>query len=1068
MRKQTYTAKDITVLEGLEAVRKRPSMYIGSTSSKGLHHLVHEVVDNSIDEALAGFATDIKVAINKDNSVSVKDNGRGIPVGKHEKYNKSALEIVLTKLHAGGKFGGRGYKVSGGLHGIGLSVVNALSENLQAQVYRDGQVHVQEYERGKPKGPVAKKGKTEKTGTLITFKPDSKVFPETEFKVEAITHRLKELAYLNKGLKIQLKDERTSPPEEKVYRFPGGIMDFVKQINEGKDVLHKKIIYFDDKADETEVEAAMQWNAGYNEATFAFANNINTHEGGTHLVGFKNALTRVVNDYAKGKGLLKASEENLSGEDIREGLTAIISVKLLEPQFEGQTKTKLGNQEIRPLVDAIVSEQLKIFLEENPNQARKIITKAIQAARARAAARKTRELTRRKSLLESTSLPGKLADCQTKEPSEAEIYIVEGDSAGGCFSGDTKVALVDGRELSFKELVEEYEKGKTNYCYSIGKDGKIGIQKISNPRKTKINAEVIKVILDNGEEIKCTPDHKFMLRDGSYKKALDLKESDSLMPLRRQYSKLGKRITIKGYELVFDPRDARWIFTHLLADQHNLETGVYSENDGSHRHHIDFNKLSNNPNNIIRMNDEEHAQLHRDRAELTLHTEETKQKCREVRTSPEYRKKLSRIMSAPKMKKMLSERAKKQWQNEEYREYMASKFLEFYHTNADYRLKNKARLLRAQREHWSHKENIKKQSNRVRKYFELHPEKIKVLRKAALKQWQDPKLLSWRSRKTKEQWTDGFRSKRKKAYDRTYPRKALQAMYELHQEGKEVNKETYDEIREIKNDKSLIRYETICQRFFESNEELLKDAAINFNHRIKAVMRLKEKIDVYDLEAPNTHNFALASGVFVHNSAKQARDRSFQAILPLRGKILNVEKSRLNKVLSNNEIQAMITAMGTGIDEDFNLESARYHRIVLMTDADVDGSHIRTLILTFLYRYMQPMIEAGYVYIAQPPLYKIQKGKEVSYAYTEKELEDKLKEHGRNGVQLQRYKGLGEMTPTQLWDTTMDPEKRTLLQVSMEDAVLADEIFTTLMGDKVDARREFIQTHAKDVRFLDI
>ena len=634
MKKQTYTAKDITVLEGLEAVRKRPSMYIGSTSAKGLHHLVHEVVDNSIDEALAGFATLISVAINKDESVTVEDDGRGIPVGRHEKYNKSALEIVLTKLHAGGKFGGQGYKVSGGLHGVGLSVVNALSQSLTAEVKREGRVFVQDYERGKPTTPVNKKGKTDKTGTTITFRPDSEIFTELIFKTELITHRLKELSYLNKGLKIELADNRVSPPEHFAYRHPGGIMDFVKQINEGKELLHKKTIYFDDKVDETEIEVAMQWNAGYTESIFAFANNINTHEGGTHLVGFKNALTRVVNDYARNKGLLKANEENLGGEDIREGLTAIISIRLLEPQFEGQTKTKLGNQEIRPLVDSVVSEQLKIFLEENPNEARKIISKSIQAARARAAARKARELTRRKSLLESTSLPGKLADCSIKDPSQSEIYIVEGDSAGG--------------------------------------------------------------------------------------------------------------------------------------------------------------------------------------------------------------------------------------------------------------------------------------------------------------------------------------------------------------------------------------------------------------------------------------------------SAKQARDRAFQAILPLRGKILNVEKARINKILSNNEIQAMITAMGTSIDQDFNIEGARYHRVVLMTDADVDGSHIRTLILTFFYRYMQPMIEAGYVYIAQPPLYKIQKGKEVSYAYSDKELEEKLKEIGRNGVQLQRYKGLGEMTPTQLWETTMDPKTRTLLQVNMEDAVLADEIFTTLMGDKVEARRDFIQTHAKDVRFLDI
>jgi len=633
VKKQTYTAKDIKVLEGLEAVRKRPSMYIGSTSLKGLHHLIHEVVDNSIDEALAGHATEIKVTINKDESATIEDNGRGIPVGKHEKVNKSALEVVLTKLHAGGKFGGGGYKVSGGLHGVGLSVVNALSINLRAEIKRDGKIHVQEYEKGNATSPLKAEKGTGETGTKITFTPDPEIFPETIFKTDQITHRLRELAYLNEGLLIELVDERETPAKEYKYNFPGGITDFVTEMNKGTDTLNKKIIYFNGKQDSTEVEVAMQWNAGYTENTFAFANNINTHEGGTHLVGFKSALTRATNDYAKSKGLIKAPDENLSGEDIREGLTTVISLKLLDPQFEGQTKTKLGNQEIRPIVDSVVSEQLRIFLEENPGEAKKIINKAVSAARARAAARKARELTRRKSLLESTSLPGKLADCSSRDPSQTEIYIVEGDSAGG--------------------------------------------------------------------------------------------------------------------------------------------------------------------------------------------------------------------------------------------------------------------------------------------------------------------------------------------------------------------------------------------------------------------------------------------------SAKQARDRGFQAILPLRGKILNVEKARLVKILNNNEILAMITAIGTGIDEDFNVESARYHRVVLMTDADVDGSHIRTLILTFLYRYMQPMIEAGYIYIAQPPLYKIKRGKAVNYAYSEDELKENLEKSGEK-AQLQRYKGLGEMTAEQLWDTTMNPETRTLLQVGMEDAALANEIFTTLMGDKVEARREFIQANAKDVRFLDI
>ncbi len=634
LKEAAYSGKDITVLEGLEAVRKRPSMYIGSTGPKGLHHLVYEVVDNSIDEALAGFCTNIEIILHADNSVTVHDNGRGIPVDNVPKYGRPAVEIVLTILHAGGKFGGKGYHVSGGLHGVGLSVVNALSKWLHVTVKRDGAVYEQEYAYGKPKTKLEKTGKSTTPGTTVKFVPDDKIFDAVEYSFETICQHMRETAFLMKGLKISLKNEQATPAEDAVFCYEDGILDFVRYLNTNKQPSHNKIIYLEAKKDDAEVEIAMQYNLGYSESIFTFANNINTQEGGTHLVGFKNALTRTVNDYARGKGLLKEKEDNLSGEDIREGLTAILSVKLTDPQFEGQTKTKLGNSEIRGLVENAVSEKLKEFLEENPSEAKTIVYKAVAAAQARAAARKARELTRRKSMLESSSLPGKLADCSSRDPRTSEIYIVEGDSAGG--------------------------------------------------------------------------------------------------------------------------------------------------------------------------------------------------------------------------------------------------------------------------------------------------------------------------------------------------------------------------------------------------------------------------------------------------SAKQARDRGFQAILPLKGKIINVEKARINKVLANEEIQALITALGTGIDEDFDLDNARYHRIIIMTDADVDGAHIRTLILTFLYRYMQELVMAGYIYIAQPPLFKVSYKKEHIYAYNDDELEAALKKIGKKNINIQRYKGLGEMNPDQLWETTMDPEKRTLLKVNLEDAVEADQIFTTLMGEKVEPRRDFIIKHAKDVRFLDI
>ena len=630
----TYDAKDITVLEGLSAVRKRPGMYIGSTGTRGLHHLIYEVVDNSIDEAMAGYCDNILVVLNKDNSVTVVDNGRGIPVKNIEKYNRPAVEIVLTKLHAGGKFGGEGYKVSGGLHGVGVSVVNALSEKLIIEVRRDGYKFTQEYHRGNPVTDLIKGEVTKSYGTAITFWPDPEIFEEIDYKDEILSTRFKEMAFLNKGLKIVFIDRRKEPETKEEYQYSGGIIDFIKYLCEKKDVIHKKIIYMKNQEDNHEVEIAMQYTDGYAESIFSFANNINTTEGGTHLSGFKGAITRTINDYARNSNFLKEKDENLQGEDVREGLTAIISVRLKDPQFEGQTKTKLGNSEIKGFVESTVNTKLAEFFEENPDAARAIVAKCIDASHARSAAKKARDLTRRKSILESGSLPGKLADCSMSEPEFCELFLVEGDSAGG--------------------------------------------------------------------------------------------------------------------------------------------------------------------------------------------------------------------------------------------------------------------------------------------------------------------------------------------------------------------------------------------------------------------------------------------------SAKQARDRRFQAILPLKGKILNVEKARLHKILSSDEIMYMITAMGTGIGDEFDLASARYNKIIIMTDADVDGAHIRTLILTFLFRYMPKLIEEGYVYIAQPPLYQVKDSKDAYYAYSDEELKKILEKLGNKKVIVQRYKGLGEMDPEQLWETTMDPEKRTLLKVEIEDLLIADDIFSTLMGDKVEPRREFIEKNARGVAFIDI
>lgn len=852
-----YTAANITVLEGLEPVRKRPGMYIGGTGIEGLHHLIWEVVDNSIDEAMAGHADKIIISLHKDNRISVLDNGRGIPVDRHLSTGKSALETVMTVLHAGGKFGGGGYKVSGGLHGVGISVVNALSSYVRAEVYRNGKIYMQEYDAGTPRKEVAEIGQTDYRGTYVIFAADPAIFPEIKYNLKTIIDRIRQKAYLTKGITITLNDltqhegetdkigEGHNSPVGKTHTFyfEGGIASYVRHLNKGKTVYNEPPFYMEKTIDDTSVEVALAYADDFNEHVYTFANTEYTIEGGTHLTGFRTALTRVINDYAKKNNLIKETNGGLTGDDVREGLTAVISIKLREPQFEGQTKGKLGNPEVRTIVESVVSEHLSAYFEENPAEARKIIEKSLLSLRARLAAKAARETVIRKGALEGMTLPGKLSDCSEKDPTKSELYIVEGDSAGGCFDGDTLIALTDQRNISFKQLIEEQGQGKRHFCYTINSQNNVTIGEIKHPRITKKNTPVVRVILDNGEEIICTPDHKFMLRDGSYKEAQQLITSDSLMPFYREESELGGNISVK----------------------------------------------------II----------------------------------------------------------------------------------------------------------------------------------------------------TKD----------------------------------------------------------------------LTEVLTPYNHQIVKIETLQKNIDVYDIEVPGTHNFALASGVFVHNSAKQGRDRRFQAILPLRGKVLNVERARLDRMLTSESIKNLIIALGVGVGEQRTLEKLRYGRVIIMTDADVDGAHIRTLLLTLLYRHFPELIREGHVYIAQPPLYAISKGKEKHFAYTDAERDailDKMrvkysagakaileeakdaisptsesideepelelvaeeaetaKKSGISGLSIQRYKGLGEMNAEQLWDTTMNPENRILLLVTEDDAAKADECFAMLMGDEVAPRKRFIQTHAKYVKNLDV
>ncbi|OGG73175.1 hypothetical protein A3A38_04725 [Candidatus Kaiserbacteria bacterium RIFCSPLOWO2_01_FULL_53_17] len=1109
-KKGSYGAADITVLEGLEAVRRRPGMYIGTTGPSGLHHLLVEVFDNSRDEAMGGHANDIEVALLSGNRVRVADNGRGIPTDIHPKTKVSALETVMTVLHAGGKFGGEGYKVSGGLHGVGVSVVNALSVYVRAEVHRDGGKFVQEYKNGgKPVGKTKRVGTSKEHGTIITFEPDPTIFKEgREFDFETIVSHMRQQAYLVKGLRISILDLRGAESvgrridDESVmylrdldidapstsFYFEGGLKSLVSFQNRHQTPVHKNVFYIEKEQDGVTVEIALQYVDDISSRLSAFANNIYNAEGGMHVTGFKTALTRTLNNASKGGNGKEG--DSFTGDDVLEGLTAVVSIKMREVQFEGQTKSKLGSVEARGATDTVFAEAFTAFLEEHPEDMRAILGKATLAMKARKAAKAAKDSVMRKGALEGLSLPGKLADCQSKDASESELFVVEGDSAGGCWSGDTKVALADGRSLSFIELIEENKRGIQNFCYTMRDDGHVGVAPILNPRLTKHSAQVIKIILDSGDEQFCTPDHKFRLVDGSYVQAQRLTPQDSISPLYRKISRKGDGTQLDGYEMTFDPKAKRWMPTHVIADIYNLAHGIYSAKAGNHRHHLDFNKRNNDPTNIMRVSYEEHMAIHYTYMEGALHRPDVKQKSIEAKRTTEYRER-ARHKSLEK-RALFSANAKKQWDNPAYKVFMTAKFLEFYNSNAGYRNRNNELLNKNQREYWARAQNRMAQSTRTQQFFASHPERKEELRTLAQTQWNDEQLRTWRSGVTKKQWTPEFRTRRTQAYNETYLRRGLAALHALWLKTGTVDAIAYDQLRKDTRDKTLIRLDSILNRFFGGDMTRLNEAVANYNHRIISMRRVEEKMDVYDLEVAGTHNFALASGIFVHNSGKMGRDRRTQAVLPLRGKILNVERARLDKMLVSEQIRNLVIAMGTAIGDVFDISKLRYHKIIIATDADVDGAHIRTLLLTLFYRHFRPIIDGGFLFIAQPPLYKIKKGKEIFYAYTEEEkigiagkdaqLEsteaDDAEEptsakatagEGKRAVKItvQRYKGLGEMNAEELWETTMDPARRILKLVTIEDAADADRTFDILMGTDVPSRKTFIQTHAKEAT-LDI
>lgn len=1088
-----YGANQIQVLDGLEHVRKRPGMYIGGVDDKALHHLIWEVADNSIDEYLAGHGKRVIVTIEKAGSIMVQDFARGIPTDIHPKTGKSTLETVMTTLGAGGKFGGdSGYAMSGGLHGVGASVVNALSEWCIAKVYRDGKLYYQKYEKGVPTSDVKnqpQKDNGTRTGTTIQFLPDKTIFETMIFNYEYIQRRLRELAFLNKGLRIDLKDERDGKVES--FHYEGGIKSYIEFLNKGKKTLND-IIYIEDNSDkELLVEFAMQYNTQYEETSLSFVNNIYTSMGGTHLTGFKSgllkSLTKKVFPYYKNsddpelKGLKKKLdklENEMSQEDILEGLTVIVSVKMKDPQFEGQTKAKLASTKVRGKIDELTSRNVGEYFIHNKEVIKKILIKIIDATDARLAARQAKELSRQKGMLVqlespfgNSVLPGKLTDCSNKEVNHREIFIIEGDSAAGCHAGFVKVSLADGRKVSFEDLEKEFNAGKENWVYTYNHaNNSIGLEKIANAWKTKNTNELVKITLDNNEEIICTRNHPYMLRNGEYVNAEFLQVGQSLMPLYLEIKeqsfdyKHRKDIQkVRQDELVIQPNMTTKTLTYHLADAWNLKQGLDSiiPNVINHRHHKDKNPLNNNPNNIMRMDAYEHRKLHAHDSDDIKRTKEFRQYQRDYNLS---------------ISDEISERSKANWENPEYR----NKYSENHWKNMrEAQLSNPEyieKFSKIMQDAWTD-EMKEKQSNTTKTFFENNPQAIEHLRQKGKEQWANPEDRAKRAELTRINMQDPIRKENmRKKKIQTRIRKSLEL---LNQYGYAKYSEA---IKETSSCKSTYNLDTLISKIVESGnaninsiEELLASSLYTYNHVIKSIEFIDEYMDVYDIEVPNTNNFALASGVFVHNSTKQARDSKSQACLPLKGKILNIEKAKEAKIYQNEEIQALMIAIGIlqaseikdkkKIEEDienrnFDFKKIRYGKIILMTDADVDGSHIRCLLLTFLYRFAPELIEQGYIYVAQPPLFKLERGKKVDYFYTDQQLTDFKAKNDTKNLPISRFKGLGEMSPRQLWETTLDPKTRTLRKITLTEAEDYDFLFEMLMGENITARKKFIEDNA--------
>ena len=991
-----YSVNQISSLSGLSAIQKRPGMYIGTTSQMGLNVLVREIWDNSVDEYTAGFGNEIDIEIFEGGRVRVIDHGRGIPVGPHPEWKKpdgtplDTLTGILTILHAGGKFGeeGSGYKSSAGLHGIGSKCANALSKELIATVKRDGKIYQQTFNYGNPITEVEIIGTCDKddTGTTIEYEPDPNIFKQTVLpNCNALQGKIDEVTSLNGGLIIKYKNHNTNV--EKTFHHPDGIKSYVRDLVKDKKKLFNeslscsRMVKVDDKYINVEISFIYDDEDKPSETFKTFANNVNTTEGGYHLTGFRDSFKKCMNEFIIKNNL---SKNEVELRYLLDGICCIISVRVPEAEFEGQTKNKLGNIEAKTATANVVEIMFKELYKERFEDFKLIADRAIKVKIAEEAARKARQNARAANKVAKTALPGKLADCSNRN-GYTELYLVEGDSAAGCHTYDTKVKLADGRNLEIGKIVEEFNNGKKNYVYSCDENGRITIQPIVDAFITKKNTQVIRLTLDNGEQIKCTPEHPYMLRNGEYKEAQYLTKEDSLMPIYVNYSNhpFMNNFNInkdeQKYEFIKMNDDNKWYATHrVVAEQYH---GIKPNN--MHTHHKDINSLNNIPENLIYMDATEHLQMHAD-----------------IRKNDEN------------YIKLVSENTKKQWQNEDFRRQASERSRQQMLNGGGLvgchrrKLENDPEYFERNWKKLHGEKQSKKRKESLKKYYNEHEEVREKLSQQAKEQWNNEELRKWRAEKTREQMNDLiFREKRRKNMMQNRINKALNIVNSMINDEIEFNKDNYEEIRRQKSGyKFIASWKLLLEKYGNVNNII--EEAKTFNHKVVKIEWLEEKEDVYDITVPPYANFALSAGIFVHNSAKMGRFSKFQAILPLRGKVLNVEKVEMSRVLESDAIKSIIAAIGTGIGAKFDIKKSRYDKILLMTDADVDGSHIRILLLTFFYNYMRPLLEEGYIYCTQPPLFRVEfTNKKYQYVKDDEELKEVKKKYGKKIADVQRFKG---------------------------------------------------------------